>query len=240
MAADAISDLTAPVTHDATQPLTPIPAADPPSETPPDHWVYDGSDPALMLFTAAVARFGLTFPPGSRVLELGCAESDWLERMHALDPTLDLTGVDARWQARAAHGWTLVVGDACRPNLFPEGWFDRIVLLGALEHFGLGFYGDPVVEDGDTRTMANVARWLAPGGLVYFDVPCNPTSYITENRHFRCYSPAAVGERLIVPGLVEVARGYSDCEPHAGTWCAEPVTHHTPYHFVAVVARKDA
>src|SRR3954470_19947781 len=134
----------------------------------------------MMLFTAAVERFGMDFAPGSRILELGCAETDWLERMQRADNTFDLTGVDCFPQPRA----NVIAGDACNPDLFPEASFDWVVMLGALEHFGLGFYGDPRHDDdtgicnGDTLAMQNVVRWLKPGGFVYFDVPCNPTGCI--------------------------------------------------------------
>lgn len=203
-------------------------------------WTYAESDPALMLFTAAIDRFGMTFPSGSAILELGCSETDWLERMALVDPTFALTGVDCNPQPRA-H---VVVGDACHPLLFLPNTFDRIVMLGALEHFGLGFYGDPkhlVGDDciGDLLTMKNVARWLKPGGYVYFDVPCNPIGCIKENRHFRVYSPGEVAPRLLDPwGLTEIARGYSWSEPHAGTWCEVPTEERVPYHFVAVWAQK--
>jgi SAM-dependent methyltransferase len=204
-------------------------------------WVYGESDPALMLFTAAVQRWGLTWPnERPRILELGCAETNFLERLKAQNQDVELTGVDQRWD-RDANGWTQVVASAIDPELFAPESFDVVVLLGALEHFGLGFYGDPLDDDGDIQTMRNVARWLRPGGWVYFDVPCNPTFSIAENRHFRTYAPASVTERLIVPGLVERVRGYSDCEPRAGTWLeGPPDSHQFPYWFVAVVADKPA
>lgn len=211
------------------------------------NWVYGESDPALMLFTAAYQRWGLTWPcERPRVLELGCQESDFAERLKAFNPSVTFTGVD--WRAgRAATGWTFIEGDARRADLFAPGSFDVVVILGALEHFGLGFYGDPTddetrgLENGDVQTMRNVASWLAPGGWVYFDVPCNPTFSIADNRHFRTYAPADVAARLMPDGLVERVRGYSDCEPHAGTWLDGPPTEHkVPYHFVAVVADRPA
>ena len=205
------------------------------------NWTYAESDPAMMLFTAAVDRFGMTFPSGSKILELGCAETDWLERMQRADPTFDLVGVDCFPQPRT----NVIAGDACNPNLFEPETFDRIVLLGALEHFGLGFYGDPVYESdvrgpyGDIQAMVNVANWLKPGGYAYFDVPCNPKGCIKENRHFRVYSPGEVATRLLYPGgLSERARGYSYPEPNAGAWCDEPTTERVPYWFVAVLAQK--
>lgn len=201
-------------------------------------WTYTESDPALMLFTAAVSRFNLRFQSGSKVLELGCAESDWLERMHRADPSLRLTGVDARPQDRIARGYTLVQGDAMDPTLFQPESFDWIVLLGSLEHFGLGFYGDPLEEDGDMWAMANVARWLKPGGFVYFDVPCQPTFRVQPNRHFRSYAPHDVIMRLLPKPLREVNRGYSLPEPNAGVWCHAPMVERVPYWFVAVLAEK--
>lgn len=199
-------------------------------------WAYAETDPALMLWTAAVARWGLTWPDEAFVLELGCAQTDWLERMQQQNPRASFVGIDVHPQER---GPIARVGNAFDPTLFPAETFDAIVLLGALEHFGLGFYGDPVDDDGDTKTMQNVARWLKPGGWVYFDVPCQPTYGVRPNRHFRDYAPASVQERLIVPGLVERCRAYSQPEPIAGTWVDEPTEPKVPYWFVAVVADKE-
>jgi SAM-dependent methyltransferase len=203
----------------------------------PISWSYGESDPALMLWTAALRRWPdmLRLPADARVLELGCAETDFLERLQMQNPGYRVTGVDCYPQPRL----NVVAGDGCHPDLFEPEMFDAVVLLGALEHFGLGFYGDPIHEDGDTLAMQNIARWLKPGGWVYFDVPCNPTGYITENRHFRVFSPTDVTARVIGPAnLREVARAYSWCEPYAGSWCEEPTEHHTPYWFVAVIAEK--
>src|SRR5436190_22549757 len=143
----------------------------------PIAWQYGESDPALMLWTAAVSRFGLTWPrPDARVLELGCAETDFLTRLTRQNTGLVVTGVDARAEGGACiTAGAFVQGDAARADLFEPESFDVVVMLGALEHFGLGYYGDPINDAGDVQTMANVARWLRPGGWVYFDVPCNPT-----------------------------------------------------------------
>lgn len=245
------TDLDALFTHERGWTPSPVDVDNALQARPP--WAYDGTDPALALFTAAVTRFNLKFPPYSRILELGCAESDWLERMRRWDATFDLTGVDARPHVRhdPQPRVEIVHGSAINPDLFPDESFDWIVLLGALEHFGLGFYKDEVKPQGDTQTMANVARWLKPGGFVYFDVPCQPFFdptvhpegaatgvHVTENRHFRMYTPGVVRDRLIVPGLLELNRGYSLPEPHAGTWCHEPREQLVPYWFVAVLAQK--
>lgn len=234
----SVIDEAAPATH-STANWQPPPSTEAAPVLP---WTYAESDPGLMLFTAAVERFRMTFPPGSRILELGCAETDWLERMAALDRSYDLVGVDARRHERKDGSTVRILeGSAMDPDLFPENSFDRIVLLGALEHFGLGFYGDPVDDDGDRRAMQNVARWLRPGGFVYFDVPCQPAFRIAANRHYRMYAARHVANRLLMPWtgvLQEINRAYSLPEPHAGTWCHEPTVERVPYWYVAVLAQK--
>ena len=211
------------------------------------NWAYTESDPALMLFTAARERFGFDLPAGARVLELGCAETDFIERMKRQNPSLDLVGVDVR-KDRDPQEWVFVQGDASYQEgaealrsvaLFRPRSFDAIVMLGALEHFGLGFYGDPLNDNGDTDAMRNVSRWLKPDGWCYFDVPYAPQGYrVAENRHFRHYDEPALSERLLVPGLREVARGYSHPEPTAGTWLERPACDRVPYWFVAVLCAK--
>lgn len=200
------------------------------------NWRYE-TDPSLLLFTWSLERFGLTLPDDAAVLELGANESDFAERFAKQNPAMAVTGVDVRPADRDVRGWDYVRGNATRANLFSPETFDAVVMLGALEHFGLGFYGEDVQHDGDTATMTNVARWLKPGGWVYFDVPCNPAFSVTNNRHYRIYGPDDVTTRLLVPGLRERARGYTDWVP--SVWLdGAPTEHMTPYHYVAVVADK--
>lgn len=206
----------------------------------PIAWSYAESDPALMLWTAALARWQMTLPLDARVVELGCAETDFLERLQRFNPGYRLTGVDCYPQPRA----NTIAGDACKADLFEPACLDAVILLGALEHFGLGYYGDPIHERlgepwGDVLAMENIGRWLKPGGWVYFDVPVNPVGCIQPNRHFRQYAPHEVGPRLLHgTGLAEVCRAYSAPEPHAGQWVEEPTEHFSPYWFVAVLAQK--
>ncbi|HAL91899.1 MAG TPA: hypothetical protein DCM68_02600 [Verrucomicrobia bacterium] len=51
---------------------------------------------------------------------------------------------------------------------------DSLSCLHALEHFGLGRYGDPVRHDGHLAGFANLHRILQPGGVLYLSVPIGP------------------------------------------------------------------
>jgi len=54
---------------------------------------------------------------------------------------------------------------------FEEGTCDSLSCLHALEHFGLGRYGDPIDPKGHERGLSNLARLVAPGGTLYLSTP---------------------------------------------------------------------
>jgi len=49
--------------------------------------------------------------------------------------------------------------------------FDSVSSLHAIEHFGLGRYGDPIDYFGYLKAIENITRILKPGGKFYFSVP---------------------------------------------------------------------
>lgn len=51
---------------------------------------------------------------------------------------------------------------------------DSLSCLHALEHFGLGRYGDPVMYDGYLEGFHNMTHILKPGGKLYLAVPIGP------------------------------------------------------------------
>lgn len=53
----------------------------------------------------------------------------------------------------------------------PEKYCDSVSSLHALEHFGLGRYGDPIDPNGHLKGFANISKMLKPNGIFYFSVP---------------------------------------------------------------------
>ncbi len=51
------------------------------------------------------------------------------------------------------------------------GYCDSLSCLHAIEHFGLGRYGDPVSAQGYQRGIANMAQLLQNGGTFYLSTP---------------------------------------------------------------------
>lgn len=59
---------------------------------------------------------------------------------------------------------------------------DSLSCLHALEHFGLGRYGDPVNINGHLAGLKNLQSMLKPGGTLYLSVPIGPQR-IDYNAH---------------------------------------------------------
>ena len=69
--------------------------------------------------------------------------------------------------------------------LGPEwaGVTDSASCLHALEHFGLGRYGDDIDVDGWRRGLDSLARMLEPRGVLYLSVPTGAVQRTEFNAH---------------------------------------------------------
>lgn len=52
-----------------------------------------------------------------------------------------------------------------------RNYCDSISSLHAIEHFGLGRYGDPIDVNGHLKAINNIHKILKPSGIFYFSVP---------------------------------------------------------------------
>lgn len=202
-----------------------------------DRWSYPyPHDPMIVLFDHAVHRWGLDIAPGSRVLELGCRETDWAHRLKACTDC-HVTGIDALPCPDYA-GDRFVQADASDSSLVRQagleaGTFDVVVSLGAIEHFGLGYYGDPVGERKDALAVLNAWLWLKPGGSIYFDVPWTP-GLAHQTAHYRVYSDETLRDRLCQPAFIWRARGWAPNERERDAFMeVRPMVEQHPFYFVA-------
>lgn len=60
---------------------------------------------------------------------------------------------------------------------------DSVSCLHALEHFGLGRYGDPVDYDGWRKGLQALTRMLTPRGTLYLGVPTGEPQRVEFNAH---------------------------------------------------------
>ncbi len=84
---------------------------------------------------------------------------------------MDVEVVDIRPLDSEVAGLRFVQDDALSLAKFADESVPSLSCLHALEHFGLGRYGDPIAPNGWRRGIDTLQRVLAPGGRLYFSVP---------------------------------------------------------------------
>lgn len=60
---------------------------------------------------------------------------------------------------------------------------DSLSSLHAIEHFGLGRYGDPIDYFGHLKAFNGISNFLKPGGVFYFSTPISDNQRLEFNAH---------------------------------------------------------
>lgn len=80
------------------------------------------------------------------------------------------------------------------------GYCDSLSCLHAIEHFGLGRYGDPIDSAGHESGIANMASLLVPGGMFYLSTPIGKGR--VEFNAMRIFDPRVLIDCVESNGLV--------------------------------------
>lgn len=94
-------------------------------------------------------------------------------------------------------------GDVMRWDGIPDittDYCDSLSCLHALEHFGLGRYGDAIDPCGYKRGLANMVALLKPGGTFYLSIPIGEER-VEFNAH-RVFDPVGLVQLAEEQGLV--------------------------------------
>jgi hypothetical protein len=86
----------------------------------------------------------------------------------------DIEVFDVRPISTQIPGVVFKQADLMRCDSLPisvSGYCDSLSCLHAIEHFGLGRYGDPIDPVGHERGIANMVLLLKPGGIFYLSTP---------------------------------------------------------------------
>lgn len=94
---------------------------------------------------------------------------------------VDIRDLDALWHPNISFlKADLMAGDG-----IGEAVTDSLSCLHAIEHFGLGRYGDPIDPDGHRKGFGNLWRMLKPGGYLYISFPIGAETRVSFNAHRR-------------------------------------------------------
>lgn len=104
---------------------------------------------------------------------------------------------DIRFLESAHPSMSAFKVDLSKPESIDGSIADSISCLHALEHFGLGRYGDPIDYEGWKKGFESLVKALEEGGTLYFSVPISKTERVEFNAH-RIFSVGTIQE-LIAP-----------------------------------------
>lgn len=96
--------------------------------------------------------------------------------------------LDVRPLRSDIEGLTFLQGDGATMDGFADGSVPSLSSLHAVEHFGLGRYGDPIDVDAPLHALASFERVLAPGGRLYLSLPIGERR-VEFNAH-RVFAPS--------------------------------------------------
>lgn len=145
-------------------------------------------------------------PPGLGLLEVGAHDVPLATVLH--DSGYRVTSCDLRaYDGPVRSGHRHIVGDFCDLPLpiFRDfiARFDVIVCVSALEHFGLGAYGDRPREMLDVIAARTMYQFLKPGGVCYITVPVGGR-YVIDQRGWKVYDWPSLLDRVVQDFNVEV------------------------------------
>jgi len=89
--------------------------------------------------------------------------------------------------------------DLCKINKIKKQ-FDSVSCLHAIEHFGLGRYGDSINYDGWKIGLKNISSYVKKNGDLYISVPIGNTQAVYFNAH-RIFHPKTILVELEANGF---------------------------------------
>jgi len=169
------------------------------------------------------------------ILDIGCCSSG--VPIALASRGFRVVGIDVNPYPYPHPNLRAVRGDAMRCPFAAESCA-AVLAISAIEHIGIGHYGDPLAAAGDHATVQEIVRVLRPGGVVVITVPFG-RAMTTDVQ--RVYDPLRLTELLRPLTVVHVEHAWS----RAGLWmpCSEAeaasVDWNGPARAVAmVIARK--
>jgi SAM-dependent methyltransferase len=121
-------------------------------------------------------------------------------------------------------------GDAMNLSNFPDGSVESISSLHAIEHFGLGRYGDPLNPTGHIQAMKEIQRVLKKDGVFYLSFPAGmPRVLFNDKRVVDITLPARIMnecdliEFIAIPGEGEpiyraLPEDFRNSDGYCGLW----------------------
>ena len=123
-------------------------------------------------------------------IDLG-SSLNFLGHLLSSDKIEKVTMLDVRPLSIKINKLDFIQTDATNLKEIKDASIKSISSLHALEHFGLGRYGDPIDPLSCFKAMNSMKRVLAPNGLLYISIPISTTDEVWFNG-LRKFSPITI------------------------------------------------
>ena len=165
-----------------------------------------------------------------RILDVGCCESDLSIQLATMG--FDVYGIDSKNYELTHRNFHFIRDDISHTS-FQDGYFDAVLAISAVEHIGLGHYGDSIYSGGDLKSMREIHRILRNGGTLIMSTPFGAKARVTWQRVYDNDSLANLlkefnvqkadywlkeGEEWRIASLNEAKLQDHDIKPFGGTY----------------------
>lgn len=145
-------------------------------------------------FELNVLLHHLNFKYTDKILEVGCNDTELSNTLHSKG--CEVWGVDVLFNDPK---FKFIRGNFQDITL-PENYFDIVIDISAIHHFGLGNYGDKIDHDADIITAKKIYRSLKPNGLFYISTDSISTIFNPNaNNYYRQYNIREFINRIVNP-----------------------------------------
>jgi ubiquinone/menaquinone biosynthesis C-methylase UbiE len=118
--------------------------------------------------------------------------------------SMEVTLIDIRPLNVNVEGLNFKQGNATDLSNIKDGTIESLSCLHALEHFGLGRYGDPIKPNAYIIALQEMQRIVKTGGKLYLSVPIGDEERVCFNAH-REFNPLTIINNLKDMTLLEFA-----------------------------------
>ncbi len=158
-----------------------------------DHRDDAGSIDLHYFFQDIYAAKKIRASGADHVFDIGSRLDGFLSHLLSMD--IKVTMIDIRPLSHKVEGLDFVQGNATDLSGIRDGSIPVLSCLHALEHFGLGRYGDPVDHSGWKKALSHYSRVICRGGALYLSVPIGRREKVMFNAH-RTFDPLTIVRAL--------------------------------------------
>ncbi len=123
--------------------------------------------------------------------DIGSRIDGFIAHIIAAEKVGKVVMIDVRPLSVDVERLDFIQADATSLDNIEDESLESLSSLHAVEHFGLGRYGDQIDPDGWKKALHSMQAKIKKGGRLYFSVPVGPKNKLVFNAH-RIFAPSTI------------------------------------------------